>query len=297
MNQYIRDFREQSYSTHIWDEPSELVGILNNEGFRVIHMTIRSMRRNFDQFKLMLVEFADKFDCIILTETWKIECMSLYTLDGFEVVYTNGDLNQNDGVIAYIRNGISHSPKIVNIGCCKSIQLKIKTNAGNSLITAMYRPPSTSPWVFNEDLNEYLENCSVGIVNYHLLVGDMNINLFSDEDFAQDYLNILCKHNFVSYINSNTRVQGSSSSCIDHIFLKTSVTSGTATEAGILRSDITDHYSIIVQFGTKEKQENIYSKIVSKKSINYGSLKEELGNVCWEEVCNEEDIEVAAQRS
>ncbi|KAL3268143.1 hypothetical protein HHI36_007271, partial [Cryptolaemus montrouzieri] len=59
-----------------------------------------------------------------------------------------------------------------------------------------------------------------GSYDISALVGDININtLGSGNDIANEYLNALYEEGYISTINTNTRKQGGTVSCLDHIFV------------------------------------------------------------------------------
>lgn len=56
-----------------------------------------------------------------------------------------------------------------------------------------------------------------------LIIGDININNNSVEDFKQDYLNMLGENGLISYVNQTTCEEGGKGTGIDHIFGKSDV--------------------------------------------------------------------------
>lgn len=74
-------------------------------------------------------------------------------------------------------------------------------------------------------------------------MGDINIDIKSNKDHAQNYLNLLSNQGFKSLINNYTRVHIGSQTCIDHIFLKG--TENKNVTSFILKYDITDHFPVL----------------------------------------------------
>lgn len=70
---------------------------------------IRSIGKNFDEFMIYLSELKDRFDCICLSETWNIENMNNFNIKGYDNYYNQGNINQNDGSVMYIRETIRRS--------------------------------------------------------------------------------------------------------------------------------------------------------------------------------------------
>lgn len=77
--------------------------ILNIRGRKlcnILHMNIRSLKKNFNEF-LLYIESADvnDLDIIVLTETWQIEDVLDFSLPNFDILYNESHFNQNDGVV------------------------------------------------------------------------------------------------------------------------------------------------------------------------------------------------------
>lgn len=94
-----------------------------------------------------------------------------------------------------------------------------------------------------------------------------------NDDLVNDYLNILGEEGYISLINSPTRIQGNTQSCLDHIFLKTKKYACNNTEIIpiIVETHITDHYSTIAQIVIPEKKENTkkeyYRSYINKEQL------------------------------
>lgn len=66
-------------------------------------MNIRSINANLDKLILLLSSVSDKFDVIILSETWMFIEFN-YILNGYCTINSLGELNKNDGVTIFIKN-------------------------------------------------------------------------------------------------------------------------------------------------------------------------------------------------
>jgi hypothetical protein len=66
-------------------------------GISIIHLNIRSYKKNFDEFLVLLNGMNVKFDVIVLTETWMDGCESVVCLNGYSAFSTSSRFNQNDG--------------------------------------------------------------------------------------------------------------------------------------------------------------------------------------------------------
>lgn len=79
----------------------------------IIHLNIRSIRKNFDELLIYLEELKiENIDIIILSETWKIDEVKAFDIKNFDLHYNESFFNQNDGLIMYTKQSL----QINNIG-------------------------------------------------------------------------------------------------------------------------------------------------------------------------------------
>ena len=101
MNTNQIDFKinTQSFLTR-----SDCVKHLENtrNGLVIIHLNICSIFKHFEELLILIHELKYYPDVIICTETKKID-INLYNIQGYTAYYNNGNINQNDGVITYIK--------------------------------------------------------------------------------------------------------------------------------------------------------------------------------------------------
>lgn len=126
--------------------------------FKVIHCNIRSIHKNFDELKILLSQMEQAFDCIILSETHQIQNLGLYKLDGYSITYINGSVNQNDGVVIYLRSHINYKYKVVSFHEISLIQIVINYHNTKIYMLAAYRSPSLDPVNLNIDLYQHLQS-------------------------------------------------------------------------------------------------------------------------------------------
>lgn len=202
MDNYIRDFKCKKIETETISSIKECNEVFKinrfTSNFTFMHCNIRSIQKNLDELKISLTQMENPFDCIILTETHRIENLSLYQLEGYSVIYNNGSLNQNDGVLVYLRQNINHDFKIVLFHEISLIELEITYLETKILILAIYRSPSSGTMQFNNDLYQYLQT-SKQYFDYNILVGDINIDILKRSDYSHQYLDILSEY-LVSFL-------------------------------------------------------------------------------------------------
>lgn len=105
MDQYIRDYQYthiKTIETNI-DNLDNLVKHNPDDYFKIFHVNIRSISKNFDELNILLDSLKTKFDIIVLSETWQIKDIDVFHLNGYTIEYSVGNLNQNDGVAIFIK--------------------------------------------------------------------------------------------------------------------------------------------------------------------------------------------------
>lgn len=293
MDSYIRDHNITIVNTHVVESVDEFGNQFNHlsDGLKIFHMNIRSIDENLDETIVYLEQFAFKFEVIVLTETFKIHDTSLYSLPGYSLMYNEGTVNKNDGVVVYVKDAIEHTHLVVKLDNINLLQVSFKLNSKVFMISAVYRLNPTCPHTFNDNLHGYLKSIK-GDVDYSVFIGDININILDQKDFTQDYLNILYEEGYISQINKYTRVQGERKSCIDHIFVKhkNSTLNDDLTPV-IIQNPITDHYPIVLLInysqGMYYKREGIQRV---RFILNYNTLKQDLTQETWENIYKSDNV-------
>lgn len=300
MNPYIRDFEIGNIKTYSLDQITEVNETLNvnnkNSNLKLIHNNIRSISKNIEEFKLLLQNCEVEFDFIVLTETWRISDISLFHIEGYSTVYNEGNWNQNDGTIIYVKSDFSHNSDIVEINNIKIITTVVDYSSSidgkKIIISSLYRSPSSCPLEFINTLRTYLNSINISDHDHHILVGDINIDIMVENQQSSEYLNLLSEYGYISMINEYTRVTPTSKTCIDHIFIKNNNNIIDYTIPIVLRTNITDHYvtilQVIFQNEHKQKYENTYRTV-----LNYKKLTNILTNLNWDVVYACDNVESA----
>lgn len=296
MDAYIRDFEPFKIDTVNVGSIEECKNILDKKGdkFQLFHNNIRSLSKNVDELNVVLNEFNYIFDCIVLTETFKLYNVDLFNIPGYDLIYNEGGINKNDGVLIYIKSIYNYNYEIINLGIIKAIKLTTTYNNKTVQIIAIYRSPSLCPISFNSNLNNFLK-ANHKQYDIDIIVGDMNLNIMDNSnEWCQDYLNILSENGYISTINTYTRVQGNSKSCLDHIFIKTNISYKFILPI-VMETQISDHYPVLIQILCQPESElKVEQSYNHKIHINYEKLKNLLGSETWLDVYSEKNVDIAA---
>ena len=186
------------------EEFQKFVGSSSHDSFSILHLKIRSIKKNFDNFKLFFSTLAFSFSVICFSETWLDEAgNSLYELPDYISKHQVRD-DRKGGVSIYIH--ISLSFKVRSNLCINSIDtesLPIELTLDNkcsTFINVLYRPPNSQIEPFETFL-------------------DFNLNLLDHESNKKvhNFFNIIYRNGMIPTINQPTRVTRATATAIDHI--------------------------------------------------------------------------------
>ena len=175
----FESFKDCSYST-----PSELKVLLEkiptrNQHFSVISFNIRSLKKNFEEFKDFITDLEYEFSVISLSETWCLDDPrneSLYKLNNYTCVHqARSGERSGGGTCLFIHSSLSFQERpdlCVNNNDIESLSIEIvNKNSKNIIVNITYRQPAgDSSLSFQErpDLcvnNNDIESLSIEIVN------------------------------------------------------------------------------------------------------------------------------------
>lgn len=296
MDNYLKYFENKEINTEevaTAVQCSEIFGVNGKSvNFKIFHNNVRSLHKNLDEIKIFLEQQEYPFECIVLTETHKLLALEEYRMNGYDIIYNEGEVNSFDGTVVYLKSSIPYKKHLIKFHNISVLKLEIIFNNSSILLLATYRSPSLPSEEFVLDLQEYmLSNHKVH--DYELLIGDLNIDILQNppSNMVVDYLNVLYTFGFESIINKYTRIQGNSATCIDHIFLKSNLDKSLCLPL-VIRTDVTDHFSIAVQIVFQNKV-NIQQHSREICYTNFKQLKLNMNKMQWQDLYNAENIEVA----
>lgn len=235
------------------------------EGLIIFHMNICSIRKHFEELLVVVTELDDLPDVIVCTETRQIN-KNLYQIPGYQIHYNSGDLNQNDGVITYIRSELQSEHSTVKIGMTTVNVNQITKHSVQYEVYAIYKSPSINIPEFNGHLESFLYSKKGEKQAIQILIGDLNIDLLENSTSTNEYLNILAAYGYVPTINIPTRISTTSATCIDHCFIK-SEKSSKIQKAIVIEMTTTDHYPIVVKIVPENKRKGTKLCLQHKKAL------------------------------
>ena len=256
-----------------------------NSKYNLVHLNIRSYKKNLDLFLSSLDYTNVKFPIIMLSETWlknEEEWLNIPNYTAFHSLRKNGNKQGYGGVCILLHDKLKGEliPSLtVNNEAIESVAIKTEINKRTVNLVCLYRPPENSTTLletFNETLSGFLNNLPRREANF--LGGDLNIDLNSSNlsNAARDLQELLASEFYLPLINLPTRVTATSSTCIDHLYTNTLF----PIESGILDCGITDHRAIFCTIpNTSTYSNEIFDlEFRDHSTVNIESLRQELIN-------------------
>ena len=138
-------------SYFIPEEASQYLTNVDSKSLSILHVNIRSLKKNFENFKLLLSNLSFCFKIICLTETWsKDQNMtqnSLFNLPNYAAIHQDRRNNKRGGgVCTYIHNSVTFKVRH-DLSLCGNdseslcVEL-INKKSKNVIINTIYRPPA-----------------------------------------------------------------------------------------------------------------------------------------------------------
>lgn len=192
-----------------------------NNSFTLVNLNIRSLRKYWDEFKL-LAEAAKNFvDAFILTEINVPEpLLSCFALQGYHCYSITRPGRGGGGIAVFVTDRYGVTRMDSTFAHAECLPLKLSYPHSSLTLLAVYRPPNNSKPRFVLELEDVLQRHSSE--EHFILGGDLNIDtLSSTNKTTSDYLSALSSYGLVCAINDPTRestINGRLvSSCRDHI--------------------------------------------------------------------------------
>lgn len=184
----------------------------------IIHVNIRSINKNYDNFLAYIASLQTEFDIMLLSETLAVYNLNDFQINNYDIYYNNSRNNKNDGMVIYVRSNLNSVAEIMEMNNYKFLRITLNKNNVSCGILGIYRLPSMDADAFVADLSTALSRITPQTVE--VFGGDINIDIIKNEPTVSRYLNSLCEFGYNPYINKPTRENQMSSSCIDHLFVK-----------------------------------------------------------------------------
>ena len=237
-------------------EAKNFIKHIETHSFSALHINIRSLSKNFENFKTLLSTLHIEFKLICVTETWSQEDqVSLFRLPGYSFIHKKSGKIKGvfiiiNCVVSYkVRTDLSMENGDIESLCVEIMNKKHK----NIIVNTLYRPTTGKIKPFKSSLKDVIAN------NYKTsktmyLIGDFNL----------------------------IRITKTSATAIDDIvtnsFIETKLTTG------IIKADVSDHFPILLVC-QKQSVTKYNEKITIKKGLinndSISAFKNMLNETNW----------------
>lgn len=262
-------------------EEVSLILSTNNIEFKMLSLNIRSIQKNFEDFSTNLERSGIKFDVIILVECRINETSLIPIISGYTSYRTNKIINQNSGVVAYIRDCWNAT---VSEPCFREADCLIIEIPNTITIFGIYRSPSF------RHIDVFLADLETQLTAYNnrprlAIAGDININISSNEEnsLSSKYLCLIAEYGLTPTITRPTR----DNACLDHIFVK----SATHRIGIVCDASITDHRVVIAGIALHHQKRSSPKRLVRKYDTD--AIKRELSETNWLDVTMADSVDSA----
>lgn len=266
------------------------------DGLIIMNQNIRSLRENFDLFLIHLNSLDKLPEIIILSEIW-IETAELgrYMIDGYNQFSKCNENYRAGGVLVFISQRFSAIENDVTMTTADVINVKVNVGSDVEItFIVLYRLHAYSVIDFLSELNGVFACVRDNNV---VFAGDINICTLKHSINTFEYRSLLASHGFYELISKPTRVFGNSSSCLDHINVR-SKHDVFLFDSDVVSSGRSDHDISICSIKLKDhstdklNNHSVNNKI-NRKKLNYELLKNNLRSVDWSSVYSEGDVNKA----
>lgn len=163
--------------------PEDIIKITHDFTFSLMHLNIRSLKKDHDDLVSLLASMGHNFDIIGCSETWLNEhtYLDIYNLNGYSLYYKNRIGKIGGGVCLYVNSQYSVKERMdikLDDDYSDSLFLELKKtiNGKSTIIGVIYRPPDSDYAIFRDQLDGVLFRINQTNTNCFIM-GDFNIDI------------------------------------------------------------------------------------------------------------------------
>ena len=178
----------------------------NGISFSILHLNIRSLNKNFESLKNLIVEINFCFKVICITDSWCSDdphTNNRYQLPNYVSIH-QGQKNggkTGDGITIFIHKELIYHGRRVNDEDTEALCLEIiNQKSKNIFINTIYRQPSGNKENFENYFGKFLRKIKTKIT-YALVDFNLNILNYDTNCKVKSYCNAAFSHNFIPIIN------------------------------------------------------------------------------------------------
>ena len=245
------------------------------DSFSMYSLNINNLPKKFSYFKdLLFDDPKNNFDFVGVCET-KLDSNidHLFSIHDY-CMYKLNTARNSGGIAVYLNNKhINHFQRTdltFNFNYLEALFIELKLDTGSILVGMIYRRPNTNVTEFINKMGEILDIVA-GENKKCYILGDFNLDLakYNISNPVNDLVSLFTSYNLFCSINRPTRVSDSTASIIDHIWTN-DITH--LIKAGIIHSEISDHFPIFSSFKTKSNTEKGSQKVAEYRDFSLENI-------------------------
>ena len=265
----------------------------------IIHVNIRSIRKNFDHLKSLLHCLPKPPDVIAVTETWlQQHTKHMYEIEGYISFHLTRTIREQGGVSIYVKQ--SFQSLSIQQFCTVNLSIEmctvhIKATNLNIIVSVIYRPHSK-----HKDVENFTKLMSDTLLhdlfknNNSILIGDFNINLFEHNTHhpTENFLNVMQSLMYFPHISRPTRFPDTNDntppSLLDNVWTNFTPYS----LSGIFQYQLSDHLPIFLHLFHTNIVPEVKHKISFRVSntTNNEKFSRALTEIDWDSALHLDDI-------
>ena len=255
----------------------------------LLHLNIRSLPRNLEQFTNLLSCLSLKFSMIGLSETWLTQNSSFTDIPGYNFINQNREGKAGGGVAIFLSDSLEFKMRddlnFNNHDLFEALFIEVQIPHGKNIIAGVvYRPPNNNSDAFLAEYNKIISLISKENKLYYIM-GDFNLNLLNSESHSPtgEFLDTMLSKMLFPLISKPSRITANTASLIDNIFTNDYA----QIKCGLLFTDISDHFpvfSLSKSTSTSDSSENESNFIRNFKTANRTKFDAMLRNKDWTEL-------------
>ena len=261
--------------------------------FKIFHQNMKRLR---EKPKELLCRLRSNFCRVLCLTEHHLKCLRLekVCIENYNLgAHYCRQLCEKGGAAIFIHNSLSFSNIDIAQHCkeqdIEMCTLKLSFGSTNICVLTLYRAPSGNFGSFLLKLNAILQSLYTPWLQF-IICRDININYLnvSENKYQLDNLLLFC--NLTSIINFPTRVENTSITAVDNIFIDVfQLESYTATS---IINDMSEHDAQLLIINTDYSHVPIHTLKTIKKINKYTiyDFIDELNCESWDSIFNSEDI-------
>ena len=244
----------------------------NNEKNSILLQNIKSLSKNFDEFKIFQ-ESEKQAIAICLTETWlkPTDNKQIFNLANYSSLFSSERKKRGGGVGIFVICAANAKllAKLEKVSF-QAISDLINYRGTEKVITCVYIPPNCTNEATFSTLGSYLDEIVLKPNTKHIHCGDLNINFFHKGKKYDQLISTLSAIG-LSFVSSQdaTRETNYSKTLLDVFF------TNFKSSQKILKTAVGDHYTIKLQFSENTKFSDkkcnkirVWSKLQNTDNLN-----------------------------